>query len=121
MVRLFAEQKEKRLNPEWIQPWGFKVLSWLPLQEDELRTEGWAHGSEDAVGSGFAGGVDEDVFEDGEDGGGGEIANLTQAAPGGLEGFVREIEGGLHGFEDLRSAGSGRCSSKCHRGIDRCR
>jgi len=26
----------------------------LPLQENELRTEGGAHGSEDAVGAGFA-------------------------------------------------------------------
>jgi hypothetical protein len=26
MVRLFAEHKEKRLNPEWIQPRGSKVM-----------------------------------------------------------------------------------------------
>ena len=79
MVRLFvaqkfvAQKKEERLNPEWIQPWVLKgeILNLLPLEENELRTEGRTHGGEDAVGAGFAWGVDEDVFEYGEDGGGG--------------------------------------------------
>ena len=53
----------------------------LPLEQDELGAEGWAHGGEDAVGAGFAGGVEEYVFEDGEDRGCGEIADLAQAAP----------------------------------------
>ena len=77
----------------------------LPLQEDELGTEGWAHRCEDAVGAGFARGVHEDIFEDGEDRGGGEITDLAEAAPGGLEGVVREVERVLHGFENLGAAG----------------
>ena len=38
-----------------------------PLEEDDLKTEGWAHGGEDGVGSGLAGVVFEGVFEDVED------------------------------------------------------
>jgi hypothetical protein len=60
---------EKKAESWGIQPWsvGRRGFSWLlPLQENELGTEGRTHGSEDAVGTGLAGGVDEDVFEDGE-------------------------------------------------------
>ena len=52
-----------------------------PLEQDELGAERWAHGSEDAVAAGLAWRVDEDIFEDGENGGGGEIADLAQATP----------------------------------------
>ncbi len=62
-----------------IRPWIRQVL---PLKEDEFGAEGRAHGSEDAVGSGLAGGVDEDVFKNGEDGGCGEVADFAKALPG---------------------------------------
>ena len=53
------------------------------------------------VGSGFAGGVEEVVLEDHEDGCGGEVSDFAEAAPGGFEGSGGKAEGGFHGFEDL--------------------
>lgn len=43
-------------------------------------------------------------FEDAEDGGGGEVADLAEALPGEGEGVFGEAEGGLHGFEDFGAA-----------------
>ena len=77
----------------------------LPAEENKLRTEGRAHGREDAVGSWFAWRVDEDVFKDGEDRGCGEIADFAEAAPGGFEGVLWKVESGLHGFKDFGTAG----------------
>jgi hypothetical protein len=80
-------------------------LPFLPLEQDKLGTEGGAHCGEDAVGSGLAGGVDEDVFEDGENRGCGEIANFAETAPGRFECIGGKVEGVLHGFEDLGASG----------------
>jgi hypothetical protein len=77
----------------------------LPLKKDELGTEGGAHGCEDAVSSGLAGGVDEDVFEDRQNRSSGEIADFTQASPGGFERVGGKIESVFHGFEDLGAPG----------------
>jgi hypothetical protein len=80
-------------------------LPFLPFEQNELGTEGGAHCGEDAVGSGLAGGVDEYVFEDGENRGCGEIADFTQASPRGFESVGREVEGVFHGFEDFWAPG----------------
>ncbi len=60
--------------------------AYLPLQQYEFGAEGGAHGGEDAVGAGGAGVDGEVVLEDGEDGGGGEVADLAEGLPGGGEG-----------------------------------
>jgi hypothetical protein len=77
----------------------------LPLEQNKLRTESGTHGCEDAVGSGLAGGVNEDVFEDGQNRGCGEIADFTQASPGRFECVGGKIESVFHGFEDLGAPG----------------
>jgi hypothetical protein len=77
----------------------------LPLEQNKLRTEGGPHGSEDAVAAGLAGGVGEDIFEDGENGGCGEIADFTETAPGRFECVGGKIESIFHGFENLGAPG----------------
>ena len=49
--------------------------------------------------------VGEGVFEDAEDGGGGEVAVFAEGLPTKGEGVFGEAEGLLGGFEDLGSAG----------------
>ena len=57
------------------------VLSELPVEEDQLGAETGAHSGEDAVAAGLARGVFEVALEDGEDGGGGEVADFAEALP----------------------------------------
>lgn len=45
------------------------------------------------------------VFEDAENGGGGEIADCGEGLPAECESFLGELQGGLGGFEDLGAAG----------------
>ena len=77
----------------------------LPLEQNELRAKGRTHRGEDAVGARFAGRVEENIFEDGKNRGGGEVADLAKTTPGGFEGVGRQVECCLHGLENLRATG----------------